>query len=242
MKSFYLCLTLVFILVSCTASSDSEALASKETLESHSIYHKNGDVEPSNSSNPYDVAGQLHNELLEVYSSKDYSPATVTETAKRVMEIANSNSLFMSFGSTYVFNAHERVSYVIANSSSCFPSVLDVSLSNSSARKSLATFSYSLGSLCNEEDDYSVIYEFIVSYESMVLKDITMNEKDKQVILTTTSIARYATYERKKKPKKNKDPEWDYLVTNIIAATDGAVYGIQESVMRSLVVGIAANK
>jgi len=96
-------------------------------------------------------------------------------------------------------------------------------------------------SLCETEDDYEVIYNYIVAYETIVLKSTSFTESDKRVALITTSVARHSAYYRKKRPKKNKDPEWDLMVGNIIAATDGAATGIQESVMRALIVGIAQN-
>ena len=123
----------------------------------------------------------------------------------------------------------------------CSSEIISNSLDTEVAKNSLSNFITTVLSLCETEDDYGVIYDYIVAYEATVLKSTSFTERDKQVVLTTTSVARHAAYYRKKRPKKNKDPEWDLMVGNIIAATDGASTGIQESVMRALIVGIAQN-
>lgn len=240
MRFFYLCLFIVPFFVSC---SDSEILSTPTEHGSSSsmLYHKDVDVLPSNKLNPYDVVGQLHNELVTTFYAQDTLPTSLSAISSKVVSMAQNNTNFAALGS-YTFNSSARVSYLLSHSGTCQQEVLGTSLVGASARSSLSNFIDSLISLCAVEDDYNVIYASIVAYENAVLSDSSYSTSDKKVMLVTTSVARHAAYLRKKRPKKNRDPEWNYMVTNIVAATDGAPVGFQEAVMRAVVVGIVENR
>ncbi|MEC4004847.1 hypothetical protein OX283_009290 [Flavobacterium sp. SUN052] len=204
---------------------------------------KSLDILPANSANPFDYVGLLHNQLLETYYSGVSLPKTLTGISNSVVSIANATSAFTSLsGGTYTFTSLERVQYIALHSQDCLDSVVVSSLSSSGARISMTNFINSYLSLCNSENDYSVIYDFIVAYESAALSDTTLSLSDRKVILITTSVARYSSYERKKRPKKNTDPEWGLLVTNIIATLDGANESVAKALTMGLVSGIYENQ
>ena len=240
MKFFYLCFSILPFFISC---SDSTHLDRSDSATSHSesvSFAKGTDsVMPLNKNNPYDAAGQLQNELLEVYFTGDTLSSSVADIASKVDSLARLNKNFVALGSNYKFKSFDRVNYIISHADSCSTTIIVNSLDTFSAKKSLLDFTDSLLSLCEREDDYAFIYDSIVGYEASVLKNDLFSERDKRVLLTTTSIARHSVYLRKKKPKKNMDPIWDFVVTNIAASSDGATIGLQESVMRALIVGIA---
>jgi len=239
MKFFYLCFSILPFFISCSDSTHLSRSKSSAS-DSESIYFARGTdtVLPLNKNNPYDAAGQLQNELLEVYFAGDTLSSSVTNIAIKVDSLAKLNKNFVALGSNYKFKSFDRVNYIISHADSCSASIIVNSLDSFSAKKSLLDFTDSLLSLCEHEDDYAYIYDFIVDYEASVLKNDLFSERDKRVVLTTTSIARHSVYLRKKKPKKSKDFEWGDLVTNIAAASDGATVSMQESVMRALIVGI----
>lgn len=112
---------------------------------------------------------------------------------------------------------------------------------SAAAKSSLTDFVNSFIVLFDNEYNCEVLYQAVVDYETIVLKDSLLTAKDKRIILTTTSIARHSAYLARKKPKKNTDPDWTILVVNIVAAADGAEYGLAESVTEGLVAGIASN-
>jgi len=240
MKFFYLCLFLFPFFISCSDTTDLHN--STHTIKSD-LYSKAIDATASYKANPYDAVGELQNEILEAYYSNDALPTSYEAISSKVVAIAQNDLNFTALGSDYIYssNSIERVLYLLNHASTCQQEVLNARLDSARARSGLNTFIESLLSLCATENDYAIIYSFITDYEDSVLADSYYSIKDKKVILITTSVARHSAYMRKKKPKKNKDPEWDYMVTNIVAATDGATDSIQESVMRAVVSGIVEN-
>ena len=86
-----------------------------------------------------------------------------------------------------------------------------------------------------------MLYDSIVAYEEAVYNGSSLTNHDKQTILITTSITRHGVYARKKKPKKDKDLEWQYMVGNIFAALDGADNNVEDAIMKGLVTGIVEN-
>lgn len=242
MKFYYLCLLILPFFISCSDATNLNVSDASNSASKFSSYDKETvDTLPFNKSNPYDDAGKIQNEVLERYYVDSILPTTVSGIAAKVSSLSVENSTFVSFGSSYAFSAVERVTYITSHSDTCSAEIICNSLDTDVAKDSLADFITTVLSLCETEDEYEVIYDYIVAYEASVLKSDSFTERDKRVVLTTTSVARHSAYYRKKRPKKNKDPEWDLMVGNIIAATDGATSGIQESVMRALIVGIAQN-
>lgn len=241
MKSYYLCLFLLPLFISCSNSSDSVSLDSTNDVVHR--YDQLIDTIPINNANPYDLAGQIHNELLFSYYYENTLPLTLTGIINTSTSIANTTPSFIQLiqARPYLFNASGRVAYIISHLDSCQSEIINASLETESGKTSLRNFIRSLLSLCETEDDFAVIYKYVIAYEDGVLNDKMLTDKDKKVILTTTSIARHSAYARKKKPKKNNDPEWLLMVGNIMAATEGATESTEEAVMRSLITGIVEN-
>ena len=197
----------------------------------------------ANPNNPFDGVGQIHDELLAAYFADDNLPTTLYGIANRVSLLAVGNTSFNSLSTTpYSFHSLERVGYISSHLDTCTPEIIENSLDTSAAKLSLTNYISSLMSLCATENDYAVIYSFIVSYEATVLGTSSFTSRDKMVILKTASISRFSAYTRKKRPKKNRDPEWDYMVGNIIAGADGADEGSQERIIKALIVGVWENQ
>jgi hypothetical protein len=246
MKFNYLCLTVIPFFISCSDSSDLESLVSSTTVVDNTFEnqntHRDFDVMPANSANPYDIAGQVYNELYEVYYANDSMSASVEVISTRVNRIAQENDSFASLaGSNDSFLLINRVNYILDNIDSCTSEIIDASLTTAQAKISLSSFIGSLLSLCESEEDYGIIYGFVVDYEDSILSDSTFIPLDKKIILTTTSIARHSVYERKKKIRNNNDPEWDLMVGNIAAPVEGSTNSPGNAILMSLIVGIAEN-
>lgn len=107
------------------------------------------------------------------------------------------------------------------------------------AKTSLESFINQLFSQDYPLQNYELIYTTIVNYEAGVRSVSDMTDYDKKVILTTTSIARYASARDK---RKGKDKDWKLSRNNIIAAAGGAVESEAKSVVVSLANGIYRSK
>lgn len=237
MKNLYSCLIILTFFASC--NNDTDIVPQGETNNAN---RTTNELLPINNYNPYDEAGQLHDELFETYYASENLPSSISEIANRVETIANNNIRFNGIkSSTYHAVSSERVQYILDHQSTCVTDVISASSMTAKAKLSLSTFINSLIVVFDTETNCDVLYQFVADYETIIINDSLLTSKDKQIMLTTTSIARHSAYLAKKKPKKNTDPDWTVLVTNVIAATDGAAYGMAESVTEALVTGIAQN-
>lgn len=244
MKNSHSCLIILafftaslFGFVSCNSDTD---LTKQE--ENKNISSRMGDVVPGNNSNPYDEAGWVYTELFETYYANGDLGGTVSQIATKVQTIADANSSFnVMKDSTYHPVSVEQVQYILDHRSTCVNDIISASTMTAHAQSSLTTFVNSLVVLFDNESNSEVLYQFVVDYEDTILNDSLLTVNDRQIILTTTSIARHSSYLARRKPKKNTDPDWIIFVGNVIAATSGAEYGPAEAVTMALVTGIAQN-
>ena len=197
---------------------------------------------PGNAANPYDEAGWIHNELFETYYESANKPTTMAGVLSLVQAIADSNPNFKAIKTeTYHAVSAERIQYLLNNKDACFATILASSTLSASAKLSLSNFVTSLHEKFAIESSCDVLYNYVVAYESLVLDNPTFDSRDKQVILTTTSVVRHTVYLAKKKPKKNTDPDWTILILHIAAVVDGAENGMTEAITEGLVTGIVSN-
>lgn len=238
MKKVYSCLFILSFLISCDSDS---ATATQGTVNTELLSRTAGEL-PGNDANKYDEAGWVHNELFESYYKSESQPTTLPEIIGKVEALADANSNFRLIKTTsYHPVSVERVTYILDHKSSCVSDIIAASGLSSGAKLSLATFINELLVKFDTESSCEALYQYVAAYENIVLSNSNFTAKDKQLILTTTAVARHSTYLAKKKPKKNTDPDWIIFVGNVIAAFDGAQYGQAESVTEALVVGIASN-
>lgn len=240
MKFYYLCILFCSLFISCSDNSDSNHQSSvAQRFAVVSI-----DTIPINKANPYDTAGQIHHELLTAYYSSDSLPLTLTGIITTTETIANETFSFITLneGFPYAFKYSDRVAYIVSQPAGFQDEIINGSLDADEARANLKSFITSLLAQCEQEDDFRILYNYIVSYEDSVLHNGSLSLKDKQTILITSSIARHSVYARKKKPKKNTDPDWPLLIGNIVATIDGADDSMADAVMKGLITGIVENK
>jgi hypothetical protein len=237
MKFITLSLCIFTLCISCSTTPETgDAMADTAILQ-----RGTGEV-PENSSNPYDNIGQTHNEILQSYYEADTLPSTNSACIGRLIAQAKANPYFTQLSTQpYELRTEDRINYINDNIAACQPAIISSTLVSAQARVDMSNFLSAFFSLCDTEEDYQPIYEFIVAYENTVLNS-KFDAGDKKHILMATSIARHSAYARKKKPKKNKDPEWALMVGNIFAGLDGSDENDQETVIRALAVGILQNK
>ena len=241
MKNLILCFAVVAFFTSCSVN-DEVPSGNTEQIDD-GISARFGDTLPQNSDNDFDIAGKIHNELVNAYYGQSNFPSTTSGISLVVDSLASLNTNFVSIrGIGYSQVPVLRVEYLLTNRDSCVTRVLNSSRLSLYARSSFKEFIGELGVLIDGGSNYVSAYNFISSFEAEVLSDTLLTAHDKEVILTTTSIARYTVYMKRKKPKKNEDPDWYWLIANIVAGADGADIGMAEAISRAVVTGIVDNK
>ena len=236
MKTIYLCFLSVVLFVAC---SDEEKETTQEPVLNVSVSKTSST--PANPFNPYDEVGAIYAETMSVYYAKDTHPVEVDSVLHEVEDIAFTLPAFSSFSGSYVSPTPAAIDSILtAPSDRLGASILDPTLSLK-AQQRLSSFVDTALLYATDESDYAVFYAHATSFEFEVHSDFGYTTYDKQVLLISSSILRYTVYAKKKKPKKNTDPEWDLMVGNFTAAIEGAKISKGTAAVFALVTGIAEN-
>ena len=245
MKNLCLCLILTSFFASCDVDATGfDVIERPETIVEnlHSLNRfANDSIE--NSNNPYDYSGQLFSEILGTYYATRSEHIESSSLVREVDEIALSIVAFTAIQSTsYQMASPERVDYFVSQKNTCMTSILNDSGLSAPAKKSLLAFIDDYIRLCSNEAHFSTIYNCIVSYETAVINHSDFTEMDKEILLVTTSIARYSAAVQKKKPKKNTDPAWEFLICTLYGSIEGANRSPSEAITLAVSSGIAENQ
>lgn len=242
MKNLLVCLFLVSTFAACTIETDKSGNATFLT-DKPNVAQRNFNDTIANRSNPYDYCGQLFMELLQSYNERPRTDADLDTVITAIEQIAQGSAAFNTIKPIfYAAPLPQRVTYLLENKQTCKTTLLQEAGLSVHAVASFGTFISDYISLCTLEEDYNVIYSFIEGYEDTVISDPNFQGVDKKIILITTSIARYSAAARKKRPKKNTDPAWDFLICGIYGSVDGAPSSPAEAVTMALVAAIAENQ
>ncbi|MBZ4036708.1 hypothetical protein K6T82_18200 [Flavobacterium sp. 17A] len=215
------------------ACSDEYAEETIETSYQNKSMKKAG-MSPANTANPYDSAGMIHNEILEILADTDFNSTSVEEITVLIDSVSAAHPELML--STVDSTLSSRVLEItgIINSSDPVSNILGVSSLGTLAKTSFTAFLNSL--LLASDSPYSDIHPIIVSYEASVLSSLAFSADEKRIILTASSVARYSVAE-----KKRKDKDWETSVTNIVAAVSGAQSNTALGLKMAAAVGICQN-
>lgn len=237
MKHFYLWMILPIL---CSCNSDEDIIIKAPQTKQYSKLM--GDY-PENKANAFDVAGRLHNELCLAYETTS-SPILVMDDAISVTELLSLSNISLTQLTPGGFTplSGERLEFIVGDSLQALQVIEQLPLSLK-AKISLANFVSVLELYKSQETPYDQIYEFIVSFEDSIAQDLTFSSTDKQILFTTSSIARYAHHFaslRKKKPPRDKD--WDIKTASILAGADGRWQSMATAIRMSVAASLYLNK
>lgn len=189
----------------------------EQTIESayKSNITKKSTIGPANTANPYDSAGILHNEILEILEETASSSQSIEEITILIDSVSAVHPDLMSLSNNPTVSSMASEITWIVNTSDQATDLLGALNLSTNARASFQVFLNSL--LLAADSPYEDIHPIIVSYETSVIASTSFSSADKQIILTASSVARYSVAR-----KKRKDQDWDTSVTNIVAAASGA--------------------
>lgn len=241
MKTVFVFFTALLFLSAC--SNDAALIIDDPSSTTSLNYERVGDTLPMNSDNPYDAVGALHYELFSSYYETATAVTDLDTLIQQVETLAYANPSFLSLqGHSFQPVTATRIQSILTQ-----PNHLDLTLSTSgiseSAQDKLKDFVAVSLEYCDESYDFDTVYAAIVAYETAVLADTDLTMQEQEILLVTSSVIRHSIYTKKKKrPKRNTDPEWDMLVSTFRGAADGAVYDKGSSLLFSLVGGIWENR
>lgn len=245
MKLFYLCILSISFLFSCSEASDVEVLNSSQVDLSYSnkLSDSTSLISPFNPANSYDYVGQLHHELYLEYYAQQNDSLSLSRVITKVEALANQNVIFESYFVTpYHFYGVTEVSNLLACDTLCIDTILANSALTIVAKNKMKTFLTDFHFHFEKNIESGPVLEYVFQFENQIMNSKDLLESDKAILLSTTSIARFSVYERKRRPKKNTDPDWDSLITNLLGNIIGSDYGIENGLTSSLICGILSNQ
>ncbi|MGO4770882.1 hypothetical protein ACEN2I_04420 [Flavobacterium sp. W22_SRS_FK3] len=235
MKIFLLLLVILTSLsVSCTNDNidNTEVLGSTLTEEESKKTAKLlQNLSPENPANAYDIAGKIHNDILDVYLSENYPFNTIAQISQKVDSISVLNSDLLNMAISLPCNFQEIQETIDDPQIKLEQAIANSSMTNA-AKISLSNFMDSI--LLWETNEYAVIHQSIISFEALVISNTQFSNEDKRIILTTSSIARYSAYYA----KERKDKDWETSVGNRVGAVQGAVANSSTAINKSIVTGL----
>ena len=237
--SLYL-MILSLLIISCSADpiDTASSINNKESSKkSEKTARMTESLPPANSENVYDYAGKFHNKLLEAYLAGNYQDSTMVQISEQVLAIAASNSDLALLDLEMNIPANLEEMEAIVHSPE---TMLNETIANSSmttaAKNSLSSFMDAV--LLWENEEYEVIYQSIISYESVVLTNPQFSSEDKRIILTSSAITRYSLYYNTQPPY---DEDWETSVGNRVGGVSGAIENPFTAITNALITGIITN-
>ncbi|OXB07798.1 hypothetical protein [Flavobacterium pectinovorum] len=221
---------LPLLAVACTSESASEATTSHLKTSA-----KTTTIGPANPANPFDLAGSIHNEILESLDGMDFNPQSAADVANAVDSISSLYPELVTLGGNSSLAARLDEINLLVSCEDPLEQVFTASSLEASARDSFSTFVSSL--LLSADSPYEDIRTSIVSYEAFVLDSSEFTSEDKRIILTTTSVVRYSASR-----KKRKDKDWETSVTSIAATVLGAEECLALGLKMGVTVGLCQNE
>ena len=236
MKNLLLMLVIIVsLLVSCTNENIDENTTLVENSLTKAKPKHSGKMtqttSPENPDNPYDIAGKIHNDILDSYLAASYSFTTMLQISHKVDSISALNTDFSNLAATLPLNFGEIQATVDTPQLKLEQAIANSGMTNA-AKICLANFMDSI--VLWETDEYEVIHPSIISFETSVINNTQFTNEDKRIILTTSSIARYSIYYA----KEIKDKDWETSVGNRVGALQGAIANSSTAVNRSVLTGI----
>lgn len=237
MKNISLRLVILpLLIVSCTTDniedtySIDKKVSGKKSEKSARLVQNLG---PENPANIYDLAGKLHNDILDIYLNGNYQHNTIAQISQQVEAIAavNNDLLLLDLDTNLPINL-EEMQEIVENPQAKLDATIANSPMTNAAKLSLSNFLND--TLLWENNEYEAIYQSIILYETSIMTNTQFTDEDKRIILTTSSIARYSLYYA----RERKDKDWDGSVGNRAGAFSGAINNSFTAVSRSLVTGI----
>jgi hypothetical protein len=237
MKNYLIILLYAVLFASCE-STETE-LTSTEV--SH-FSKKTQDTTPLNPANTFDNVGQVHYDLLRSYYANSFLPKSSDSIVGQVNLKASAHPFFDGFLITdYNLVPLSRIDMIVANSEYEFSSIVANLPLTTETKNDFSAFVATVLSKVDHDVDYEAIYNYVVLYESTLQDSKDISASEKEYLLSVTSIIRHSVYAKRKRPKKNTDPDWDWLTANITGAVEGAQYGKSHAILTALKAGIIEN-
>lgn len=202
MKNFLLCFVFSFCIISCSTDTD----LSESQITAGLKNGNNNSVSPQNKSNPFDSVGKQYYDAITLYRQQNQFPNSISEITA---ELRFASKAFNSSGLTsrnVIPFTDEIVESIMADPDNSLIAIVQGSTLSVEAKSAVIDFLQGL--ILQREQEFNLIYNYVVSYESSIIADTTLGTDEKDTILTVASISRYSLYSE----AERKDRDWETSV------------------------------
>jgi len=204
MKNFLLCILVQFLLFSC---STEEVLNPKSDTIDH-VGSANASLIPSNKANPYDQTGLDYYNELSAFTDKFGQANSAQELTEQMLFLSGSSDKVKGTNKSIITLTPEMVALILSNPQAELIALIENSALSLEIKNNLIAFVVDL--VTKQNDDYDVVYSFIVAYEATVIQDVNLQEDEKDTILKVSAVSRYSLYAE----AQRRDRDWETAVTN----------------------------
>jgi hypothetical protein len=222
MKSQFILIAGMFIFTACSTDYDGSLDGSGALNSSSGL--KIGD-DPRNDNNPYDVYGALYLSLEAAFITKDTLPKTYVSLVTDLSALIQTDSLFTSIQEPTYQLLSERQLNKLQEYLPFYDDFISGTSFSPKEKYYMNVLLRTVAPLYEMDTSYVTIHEAIVGVEVLVATDVVMTSAEKQTVFVLSSLFRHATYAKRKRPKKNTDPEWDLLIVHFLGSVEGLSYG-----------------
>jgi hypothetical protein len=220
-------LFLTFLFASCSTDDTALTDSAAQAPQQHEKFSVKTNHTPENTLNTYDTAGKLHKDMFIEYLSHYNSATTLSGIITGVEAVANNNATFTTIRTGYTGLVQTNVQSVLSSTSSA---IISNSSASATGKQKLTSFVAMIDGF--ETAAYNTTYDNIVAFEQTIISDNTLTANDKRIILTTTSVARFAM------SCYDKDRGWNRTKVGILSTVSGT--NMAEAVNLSITCNVAS--
>jgi len=237
MKTFYLCLLMTLVLISCDSNIDDQI--TQESKTSENPVYKTGVEYHVSTSNPYDSAGVIHDMIAESYIGGTQSAPRLLLAAK-LDSIAFSTPGFISLDGNYISLDTLSINAIMLDPELKLQQLLANSSLSNQARLQAESFIDGILNQLTLSKDEVILNNYISGYEATVVN--LPNTQDKESLLILSALTRHALQFAKKPKRKPRDKDWDISVACLVAGMSGSFNNPQNAIMNLLYTEILTNE
>lgn len=206
MKNLFLGLFVVLIMISCSTDEYGNTVEEVSSVSIQASTSKQ--LGPANDANPYDEVGKKYGFWLSDYYQIHGKSKTIQDLATQVNYMGAKLKDANVFGKSNILITEDGITISINNPETVVTSTLAAGTLSEAAESSLLGFFISL--IQNKEAKYSLLYDFITTYEAGIMDSSNLTDHELETILGITSVTRYALDAE----GEHKDRDWEISVGN----------------------------
>jgi hypothetical protein len=185
--------------------------------------------DPSNSKNEFDYVGQIHNQIVSAFvETTEGEKLTNTEVLEKVKSITLANDDYKKlFEAEYYELAEEHVNEGLKDFPNEFRNMIDSFAITSKAKTIFNELLSNTFEIENTEISFAKYRDYVLSLEDFILNKSTLEKREKDVILCSTSVARYSSYlwvGSNPQPEAKKHLGW-VIAGDVVGGILGGIFG-----------------